>query len=115
MEMFIRRWGVGVKPETRNLPYETRSVNLGLIALADHARCGARLRKKDRLCQAPAMKNGRCRLHGGLSTGAKTEAGKARSRRGNWKHGDYSAEAKREQREMREFFRLVEEVLNKLN
>jgi hypothetical protein len=39
------------------------------------------------------MKNGRCRLHGGLSTGPKTGEGKARALRGNWKHGERSAEA----------------------
>jgi hypothetical protein len=37
-------------------------------------RCGAKNRR-GAPCQCPAMSNGRCRLHGGLSTGAKTEAG----------------------------------------
>jgi len=43
-------------------------------------RCGAR-RKYDGLpCQAQALpKSGRCRLHGGLSTGPKTPSGKARA------------------------------------
>lgn len=50
-------------------------------------KCGAKTRRKTE-CQSPAMKNGRCRLHGGLSTGPKTELG--RSRCGNWKHGRYS-------------------------
>jgi hypothetical protein len=36
--------------------------------------CGAKLRKKDAHCRMSAMKNGRCRLHGGLSTGAKNPA-----------------------------------------
>lgn len=40
------------------------------------------------------MKNGRCRFHGGLSTGPKTQEGRERARRGNWKHGAYSAAAK---------------------
>lgn len=35
------------------------------------AECGAKLRKRDARCHKPAMANGRCRLHGGLSTGAK--------------------------------------------
>jgi hypothetical protein len=39
------------------------------------------------------MKNGRCRLHGGLSTGPKTETGKAKSRKGNYKHGLYTKES----------------------
>lgn len=38
------------------------------------------------------MKNGRCRLHGGLSTGPKTLEGLSRSRVANWKHGKYSAD-----------------------
>ena len=33
-------------------------------------RCGARTRS-DTNCRCPAMANGRCRLHGGLSTGPK--------------------------------------------
>ena len=49
-------------------------------------RCGARTRT-GQACQARAVwdrerdrpRNGRCRLHGGLSTGPKTPEGKARS------------------------------------
>jgi hypothetical protein len=33
------------------------------------------------------MRNGRCRLHGGKSTGARTAHGRARSRRARWRHG----------------------------
>jgi hypothetical protein len=55
----------------------------------DH-RCGAKNRKGNP-CTAFSMKNGRCRFHGGLSTGPKTKEGKERSRRGNWKHGERSA------------------------
>lgn len=32
-------------------------------------RCGARRKYDGQPCQAPGMKNGRCRLHGGKSTG----------------------------------------------
>jgi hypothetical protein len=39
------------------------------------------------------MPNGRCRLHGGLSTGPKTSEGLERSRKANWKHGRYSQKA----------------------
>jgi hypothetical protein len=41
--------------------------------------------------------------HGGASTGPRTPKGLARSRRANWKHGLYSAEAKAERRLFREF------------
>ena len=50
-------------------------------------RCLAKTRKGT-LCQSPAFKhNGRCRLHGGLSTGAKTSAGLQRISDANLKHG----------------------------
>jgi len=49
-------------------------------------RCGARTRCGG-ACRQPAMKNGRCRLHGGKSTGPRTAAGLARSRRARLIHG----------------------------
>ena len=33
-------------------------------------RCGAHSRRTGKPCRQPAMKNGRCRMHGGVSTGA---------------------------------------------
>lgn len=39
--------------------------------------CGCTAKQTRQPCRAPAMKNGRCRLHGGRSTGPRTEAGKA--------------------------------------
>jgi hypothetical protein len=42
-------------------------------------RCGAYARSTGEPCQAKAMPNGRCRLHGGMSTGPRTAAGKAKS------------------------------------
>src|SRR5918998_3570649 len=69
-------------------------------------RCGAR-RRDGRECQAPAMPNGRCRMHGGLSTGPRTAEGLERSRRARWRHGYYSAEAKAERREARAAIRLL--------
>ena len=49
-------------------------------------RCGARTRRGSR-CQSPAMPNGRCRMHGGMSPGA------PRGNRNALKHGRYTAEA----------------------
>ena len=54
-------------------------------------RCGARTRVGG-CCRQPAMANGRCRMHGGLSTGPRTAVGLARSRRARWKHGFCCAE-----------------------
>lgn len=59
-------------------------------------RCGAKTRRGS-ACLAPAMPNGRCRLHGGRSTGPRTPEGLERSRRARLRHGFYS----REFREMR--------------
>ena len=64
------------------------------------ARCGAKTRR-GAPCQCPAMGNGRCRLHGGLSTGPKTAAGVERIRRAVTKHGRYSAAANAERRHIR--------------
>ena len=57
------------------------------------------------------MRNGRCRVHGGLSTGPRTAEGLARIRRCNWKHGCYSAEAKQVRREARRQFRLLRQLI----
>jgi hypothetical protein len=44
-----------------------------------HKRCGAYARKTGKPCQAPGIgRGGRCKMHGGLSTGAKSKAGKIR-------------------------------------
>ena len=53
-------------------------------------RCGARTRTGG-CCRQPAMRNGRCRMHGGHSTGPRTAEGLARSQRARWKHGFDSA------------------------
>ena len=54
-------------------------------------RCGAHTRTGD-CCRQPAMKNGRCRMHGGLSTGPRTAAGRARCAAVRRTHGFYAAE-----------------------
>jgi hypothetical protein len=40
------------------------------------------------------MPNGKCRLHGGRSTGPRTEAGRAALAAAQTKHGHYGAEAR---------------------
>jgi hypothetical protein len=58
------------------------------------------------------MANGRCRIHGGLSTGPKTQEGVESIRKAHWKHGQRSAEAVRRRKEgvalRREIKRLAE-------
>jgi len=62
--------------------------------------CGAKARRNNhKPCRQPAMKNGRCRLHGGLSTGPKTEEGKRRA--SHMKHGYYSKAAQAERKYLR--------------
>ena len=55
-------------------------------ALTLHPKCGAKCKQRDGFCINPAMKNGRCYIHGGKSTGPKP------------KHGQ-SSKAAREKRE----------------
>src|SRR6266436_3756468 len=64
-------------------------------------RCGARSKRTGKPCQGAAMPNGRCKLHGGKSTGPRTMEGLERSRRANWKHGHFSREAKAERSRVR--------------
>ncbi|MGE0164664.1 MAG: HGGxSTG domain-containing protein [Dongiaceae bacterium] len=54
-------------------------------------RCAARTRAGG-CCRQPAMRNGRCRMHGGLSTGPRTAEGRARCASARRTHGFYSAE-----------------------
>lgn len=49
-------------------------------------RCGAKTRAGTPCRMKALYRNGRCKLHGGLSTGPKTEAGKARASQ-NWRGG----------------------------
>jgi hypothetical protein len=54
-------------------------------------RCGAKTRAGCP-CRQPAMANGRCRLHGGKSTGARTAEGLARCRTATLVHGHRTAD-----------------------
>ena len=68
-------------------------------------RCGAKTRKGSPCC-APAMPNGRCRMHGGASTGApKGEAN------GMYRHGRYTNEALAERRELSAWIRTIRQVV----
>ena len=61
-------------------------------------RCGAKTRRGTE-CQRPAYKhNGRCGLHGGKSTGARTPEGLKRISETNLKHGRYTKDKLERQR-----------------
>src|SRR5215210_551538 len=81
------------------------------LALANASpRCGAR-RRDNQPCRGAAMANGRCRMHGGPSTGPRTAEGLERSRKSGWKHGHYAAEAKQVRREARQQYRLLRQLI----
>jgi hypothetical protein len=74
-------------------------------------RCGAKTKGKGTPCRSPAMPNGRCRMHGGPSTGAKTAEGIERIRIGRTKHGRYSAASIAQRRAARQALRELRALL----
>jgi hypothetical protein len=60
------------------------------------------------------MPNGRCRLHGGLSTGPRTAEGIERIRRAVSKHGRYSKAAKIESEYVRSLMKEARAALTEL-
>jgi hypothetical protein len=44
--------------------------------MVQNKRCGAHARSTGQPCQAKALANGRCKNHGGMSTGPQTQEGK---------------------------------------
>ena len=67
--------------------------------------CGAKTRAGGR-CRQPAMKNGRCRLHGGKSLSGKQH--------GRYKHGHYTREAIEERRQLNSLLREVAALLREV-
>ena len=59
-------------------------------ALSLHPKCGAKCKQREGFCVNPSMKNGRCYIHGGKSTGPKP------------KHGQSSRAAKEKRQAIRE-------------
>ncbi|MFZ0572827.1 MAG: HGGxSTG domain-containing protein [Rhodomicrobium sp.] len=87
-------------------------------------KCGARTRSGEP-CKAQALTSGRCRLHGGLSTGARSKAGKQRQKaaasaymRGKWEEwnaqpagGPFSGETREALRKGQKRRRALEALL----
>lgn len=71
-------------------------------------KCNAKAKSTGKRCQQPAMKNGKCRYHGGKSTGAPLNNQNA------FKHGNYTQEAiemrRAIQQLMQESKRFIEEI-----
>ena len=116
--MADRQWSQGVSRqgavvENNNKPHAP-PWDKGLIQANKAPRCGAKTRQKTS-CLMPAMKNGRCRLHGGKSTGPKTREGLERSKKANWKHGRRSAEAIRQRKESMAVRRQLKKLIKIVN
>ncbi len=78
------------------------------------ARSAPRCRAKTRVggsCQQPAMPNGRCRMHGGASTGPRTAEGLQRIVQARTVHGAYGAEM----RALRRMLRSLDEEQRRLS
>jgi hypothetical protein len=60
------------------------------------------------------MSNGRCRMHGGKSTGPRTPEGLERSRKANFKHGLYSAESIANRKILRQLLSSSRETLEQV-
>lgn len=66
--------------------------------------CSAKSRQNNNLpCRQPAMKNGRCRMHGCKSTGPKSTEEKKRIAWAHFKHGLHTKRAINERKKMRKF------------
>ena len=70
-------------------------------------RCGARTRR-GAPCRAPAMANGRCRMHGGKLRGGPS------GNRHAWKHGRYSREALARRRKVAALIRTMRSLTRQL-
>ncbi len=78
--------------------------------LSKVSRCGAKNRRGTP-CGGAAMRNGRCRMHGGLSTGAKTPEGIERIRRAKTIHGRYSISSRTESQNFRDLLQTFRSLL----
>jgi len=112
-----RRRGEGLLENSVNEPHAKRhgwlKNNNPVGDLSKAPRCGAKTRK-EAPCLAPAMKNGRCRMHGGCSTGPRTPEGLVRSKKANWKHGRFSTEAIKERYYLKQLLRESQNLIESL-
>lgn len=87
----------GIDASSGSQKYSCSDATAELAAVA----CGAKTRG-GAPCRNLPMRNGKCRMHGGASTGAKTEAGLAKVRMAAWVHGGRSHEMVEFRRRLRE-------------
>jgi len=80
-------------------------------------RCTAKSKRTGEQCGAPALrvsKTQKCRIHGGKSTGPKTEAGIQRIREANTVSGNETKKAREERSQKNLWFAQVEDVMQVL-
>ena len=94
--------------KSRNITPRKQKFNI-----KDTKKCGAKTRAKTS-CKSPAMKNGRCRMHGGKSTGARTQTGIQKIKETNFKHGLYTKENLEFKRDAADFLKMSKRLLNDL-
>lgn len=94
-----------LKNKNVNLPHGSKA---GRPDFRDMPKCQAKAKSTGEKCKNVAVKGKRvCYLHGGKSTGAKTEQGKKRSRFARLRHGDYSAKVKQNRKKYMELNRYL--------
>lgn len=81
--------------------------------ISTRAKCKART-SKGLLCPNFARKNRRCRLHGGLSTGPRTEEGKLRAQGSRLIHGMYTLNSKKEKQTIQNLIRELNALSSQL-
>lgn len=80
----------------------TNPMHEARAALALHPKCGAYCRTTGDQCRNPSMENGRCRMHGGKSTGRPII------------HGRNTKAKKRQYAEVQELITVLEDLLESL-
>lgn len=77
--------------------------------------CKAKSKRSKKRCLKWAMRGKEvCHIHGGKSKGAKTKAGRERSRQAALRHGGYTKEAREMHKEVRELIRRSKDLLESM-
>lgn len=95
----LAMWGVGYLMKTDVIPHEPM--------------CLAKTRQGTR-CKRKGMRNGRCNLHGGKSTGPRTPEGKAKIAAAQYKHGRRSKIAIAERKAFKKYLTFLNKQLNEI-
>lgn len=78
--------------------------------------CGAKSKRNRGMgCRQPAMANGKCRLHGGKSTGPRSKKGRIRCGKSNYRHGRCTKMALDEHRQTMSLIKMSKYFLSSIN